>query len=262
MPDPVPGRRRSRGIYLLPNLFTTAALFSGFYAILAAINGRFEHAAIAIFVAMVLDGLDGRVARMTNTQTAFGVEYDSLSDMLAFGLAPSIVVYVWSLSGMGKLGWLAAFIYPAGAALRLARFNTQVGKADKRFFQGLPSPAAAAVIAGSVWVAVDHGIAGSDVSYLILVVTGVTGLLMVSNFRYNSFKEVDIRGKVPFFSIVVIMLVFAVVIVQPPLVLFLIFLLYAVSGPVLTLFHLRRRRTKRKSAVSGGDEKPAGDPDA
>jgi len=262
MPDPVPGRRRSRGIYLLPNLFTTAALFSGFYAILAAINGRFEHAAIAIFVAMVLDGLDGRVARMTNTQTAFGVEYDSLSDMLAFGLAPSIVVYVWSLNGMGKLGWLAAFIYTAGAALRLARFNTQVGKADKRFFQGLPSPAAAAVIAGSVWVAVDHGIAGSDVSYLILVVTGVTGLLMVSNFRYNSFKEVDIRGKVPFFSIVVIMLVLAVVIVQPPLVLFLMFLLYAVSGPVLTLFHLRRRRAERKAAVSGGDEKPTGNPDA
>ena len=262
MPDPVPGRRRSRGIYLLPNLFTTAALFSGFYAILAAINGRFEHAAIAIFVAMVLDGLDGRVARMTNTQTAFGVEYDSLSDMLAFGLAPSIVVYIWSLSGMGKLGWLAAFIYTAGAALRLARFNTQVGKADKRFFQGLPSPAAAAVIAGSVWVAVDHGIAGSDVSYLILVVTGVTGLLMVSNFRYNSFKEVDIRGKVPFFSIVVIMLVLAVVIVQPPLVLFLMFLLYAVSGPVLTLFHLRRRRAERKAAVSGGDEKPTGNPDA
>jgi len=262
MPDPSPGRPRSRGIYLLPNLFTTAALFSGFYAILAAINGRFEHAAIAIFVAMVLDGLDGRVARMTNTQTAFGVEYDSLSDMLAFGLAPSIVVYVWSLNGMGKLGWLAAFIYTAGAALRLARFNTQVGKADKRFFQGLPSPAAAAVIAGSVWVAVDHGIAGSDVSYLILVVTGVTGLLMVSNFRYNSFKEVDIRGKVPFFSIVVIMLVLAVVIVQPPLVLFLMFLLYAVSGPVLTLFHLRRRRAERKAAVSGGDEKPTGNPDA
>ena len=262
MPDPVPRRPRNRGIYLLPNLFTTAALFSGFYAILAAINGRFEHAAIAIFVAMVLDGLDGRVARMTNTQTAFGVEYDSLSDMLAFGLAPSIVVYVWSLNGMGKLGWLAAFIYTAGAALRLARFNTQVGKADKRFFQGLPSPAAAAVIAGSVWVAVDHGIAGSDVSYLILVVTGVTGLLMVSNFRYNSFKEVDIRGKVPFFSIVVIMLVLAVVIVQPPLVLFLMFLLYAVSGPVLTLFHLRRRRAERKAAVSGGDEKPTGNPDA
>ncbi len=262
MPDPSPRRPRNRGIYLLPNLFTTAALFSGFYAILAAINGRFEHAAIAIFVAMVLDGLDGRVARMTNTQTAFGVEYDSLSDMLAFGLAPSIVVYVWSLNGMGKLGWLAAFIYTAGAALRLARFNTQVGKADKRFFQGLPSPAAAAVIAGSVWVAVDHGIAGSDVSYLILVVTGVTGLLMVSNFRYNSFKEVDIRGKVPFFSIVVIMLVLAVVIVQPPLVLFLMFLLYAVSGPVLTLFHLRRRRAERKAAVSGGDEKPTGNPDA
>ena len=151
-------QKRKRGIYLLPNLFTTAALFSGFYAVLAGINGKFEHAAIAIFVAMVMDGLDGRVARLTNTQTAFGAEYDSLSDMVAFGLAPSLVMYVWSLSGLGKLGWLAAFVYTAGAALRLARFNTQVGTADKRYFQGLPSPAAAAVISGSVWVAVDYGL--------------------------------------------------------------------------------------------------------
>jgi len=214
--------------------------------VLAAMNGKFEHAALAIFVAMVLDGLDGRVARLTNTQTAFGAEYDSLSDMVAFGLAPSLVMYVWSLSGLGKLGWLAAFIYTAGGALRLARFNTQVGTADKRYFQGLPSPAAAAVIAGSVWVGVEYGIDGSDVSYLAAAVTVVVGLLMVSNVRYNSFKEVDFRGKVPFFSIVVIMLAFAVLLVQTQLVLFVIFLTYAVSGPVLTLLHLRRRRAERK----------------
>ena len=248
-------QKRKRGIYLLPNLFTTAALFSGFYAVLAAINGKFEHAAVAIFVAMVMDGLDGRVARLTNTQTAFGAEYDSLSDMVAFGLAPSLLVYVWSLSGLGKLGWLAAFIYTAGAALRLARFNTQVGTADKRYFQGLPSPAAAAVISGSVWVAVDYQVAGSDVSYLACLLTGAAGLLMVSNVRYNSFKEVDFRGKVPFFSIVIIMLAFAVVVVQPPLVLFAIFISYAFSGPLLTLIHLRRRCAERKSggAVDDGE---------
>ena len=249
--------KRSRGIYLLPNLFTTAALFSGFYGILAAMNGRFESAAIAIFVAMVLDGLDGRVARMTNTQTPFGAEYDSLSDMVAFGLAPSLVVYVWSLNGLGKLGWLAAFIFTAGAALRLARFNTQVGIADKRFFQGLPSPAAAAVIAGFVWVAVEYGIEGVDVSYLACLLTGVIGLLMVSNFRYNSFKEVDFRGKVPFYAIVVIMLGLAVIVVQPPLVLFLVFLVYAVSGPVLTLVRLRKRRAER-SGATGVDETSTG----
>jgi len=246
MPENTQHKRRRRGIYLLPNLFTTAALFSGFYAVLAAMNGKFEHAALAIFVAMVLDGLDGRVARLTNTQTAFGAEYDSLSDMVAFGLAPSLVVYVWSLSGLGKLGWLAAFIYTAGGALRLARFNTQVGSADKRYFQGLPSPAAAAVIAGSVWVGVEYEIDGSDVSYLAAAVTVIVGLLMVSNVRYNSFKEVDFRGKVPFFSIVIIMLAFAILLVQTQLVLFLIFLSYAVSGPLLTLLHLRRRRAERK----------------
>ena len=254
MPEEYKKAKRKRGIYLLPNLFTTAALFSGFYAVLAAMNGKFEQASLAIFVAMLFDGMDGRVARLTNTQTAFGAEYDSLSDMVAFGLAPSLVIYVWSLSTLGKLGWLAAFVYTAGAALRLARFNTQLGSADKRYFQGLPSPAAAAVIAGSVWIAVDQGISGSDVSYLACFLTGVTGLLMVSNFRYNSFKEVDYRGKVPFFSIVVVMLGFAVVVVQPQVVLFLLFLIYAFSGPVLTLFYLRRRRMGRIPAVSDANQ--------
>ena len=254
MPEEYKKAKRKRGIYLLPNLFTTAALFSGFYAVLAAMNGKFEQASLAIFVAMLFDGMDGRVARLTNTQTAFGAEYDSLSDMVAFGLAPSLVIYVWSLSTLGKLGWLAAFVYTAGTALRLARFNTQLGSADKRYFQGLPSPAAAAVIAGSVWIAVDQGISGSDVSYLACFLTGVTGLLMVSNFRYNSFKEVDYRGKVPFFSIVVVMLGFAVVVVQPQVVLFLLFLIYAFSGPVLTLFYLRRRRMGRIPAVSDANQ--------
>ena len=245
MPDNQPPQKPRRGIYLLPNLFTTAALFGGFYAVLAAMGGKFEHAAVAIFVAMVLDGLDGRVARMTNTQTAFGAEYDSLSDMVAFGLAPSLVIYVWSLNSLGKLGWLAAFVYTAGAALRLARFNTQVGTADKRYFQGLPSPAAAAILAGSVWVAVEYDIAGPDVSYLACFITLAAGLLMVSNVRYNSFKEIDFKGKIPFMTMVVMMLVLAIVISQPPTVLFTLFMIYAISGPVLTLRYLQQRRAER-----------------
>lgn len=238
--------KRPKGIYLLPNLFTTAALFSGFYAVLAAMNGQFEHASIAIFLAMLLDGLDGRVARLTHTQSAFGAEYDSLSDMVAFGLAPSLVIYVWSLQALGKLGWLAAFIFTAAAALRLARFNTQVEHSDKRYFQGMPSPSAAAILASSVWVAVDYGIEGADVSFLATILTFVTGLLMVSNIRYNSFKEVDFRGKVPFIVIVFIMLAFAIILVHPPLILFLVFMAYAVSGPVLTIFYLRKRRVERQ----------------
>ncbi len=240
--------KRSRGIYLLPNLFTTAALFCGFYAVLASMNGKFEHAAIAIFIAMVLDGLDGRVARMTNTQTAFGAEYDSLSDMVAFGLAPALVSYVWSLNHLGKLGWMAAFVYTAAAALRLARFNTQVGIADKRYFQGLPSPAAAAVIAGSVWVAVEYGVEGADVAILAGLITVASGLLMVSNVRYNSFKEIDLRGKIPFVTVVVMVLALAIVVVQPATVLFAIFMIYAISGPVLTLKYLQQRRKERRRA--------------
>jgi len=226
-------RKRGRGIYLLPNLFTTAALFSGFYAVLAAMNGQFEKAALAIFIAMILDGLDGRIARMTHTQTAFGAEFDSLSDMVAFGLAPSLVMYEGALSSLGKPGWLAAFVYTAAAALRLARFNSQLDTADKKYFIGLPSPSAAAILAGAVWVAVDNGIAGADVAILAGIITGISGLLMVSNVRYSSFKEIDFKGKVPFFSIVVIMLGFALVLVEPPIILFGIFAIYALSGPVL-----------------------------
>ena len=234
--------KRGRGIYLLPNLFTTAALFAGFYAVLAAMNGQFEKAAIAIFLAMILDGLDGRVARMTNTQTAFGAEYDSLSDMVAFGLAPSLVMYEWSLSSLGKLGWMAAFIYTAGAALRLARFNSRLDTADKRFFTGLPSPSAAAILAGFVWVAVDNALPGQDLAWLALVLTAGAGLLMVSNILFHSFKQIDFKGKVPFFGIVAVMLAFAVILSEPPLVLFVIFLAYTISGPVLALNRLVKRR--------------------
>lgn len=239
--------KRGRGIYLLPNLFTTAALFSGFYAVLASMNDRFEQAAIAIFLAMILDGLDGRVARMTNTQSAFGAEYDSLSDMVAFGLAPSLVMYQWALVGLGKFGWLAAFVYTAGAALRLARFNAMLDVADKRYFQGLPSPSAAAVLAGAVWVAVDNGIQADGLAWLAGIVTVACGLLMVSNFNYHSFKQVDFRGKVPFIVIVGVMLFFAVVLTEPPIVLFAIFGLYALSGPVGWLVS-RGRDAKAKEA--------------
>lgn len=234
--------RRARGIYLLPNLFTTAALFAGFYAVLAAMNDQFEKAAIAIFVAMILDGLDGRVARLTNSQTAFGAEYDSLSDMVAFGLAPSLVMYEWSLSTLGKFGWLAAFIYTAGAALRLARFNSQLDTADSRFFTGLPSPSAAAIIAGSVWAAFDNNLAGADLAWPALVLTAGAGLLMVSNICFHSFKHLDMKGKVPFVVVVIVMLVFAVVLTEPPLVLFAVFMLYTLSGPALAAWRLLRRR--------------------
>ena len=245
--NPTPPRRR--GIYLLPNLFTTAVLFFGFYAIVAAIQGRFEAAAIGIFVAMIMDGLDGRVARLTNTQTDFGAEYDSLSDMVAFGLAPALVMFQWALQGLGKVGWVAAFVYAAGTGLRLARFNTQIGIADKRYFQGLPSPSAAAILSSSVWVGAIYGLDPNSVVWGAAVLTPLVGLLMVSNFRYNSFKEVDFRGRVPFVVIVVAMLGFAVLFVHPPLVLFLLSIGYALSGPLLTLIHIHQRRAQRRREV-------------
>jgi len=227
-------QQKRKGIYLLPNLLTTAGLFSGFFAVVSSMNGRFEAAAVAIFVAMIFDGLDGRVARITNTQSDFGAEYDSMADMVSFGVAPALVAYNWGLTELGKLGWLAAFVYVAGAALRLARFNTQVGIADKRFFQGLASPAAAAVVSGMVWVGVEYEINGSDLSYIVAAITGLAGLLMVSNFKYNSFKEVNWHGKVPFVAILLVMLIFIVVATEPALVLFLVFSLYALAGPINT----------------------------
>lgn len=237
--------RRHRGIYLLPNLLTTAALFAGFYAIVAASRGHFDAAAVAIFTAMILDGMDGRIARITNTQSEFGAQYDSLSDMIAFGLAPALVMYEWSLASLGKLGWLAAFVYTACAALRLARFNTQLGIVDKAYFQGLASPSAAALIAGLVWVGADYGMPGEDIVLFTFPLTVLTGLLMVSNIRYKSFKDLDLRGRIPFVAVLVIVLVFVFISIDPPLVLFSMALIYTVSGPVMTLFQRRRRLRER-----------------
>lgn len=245
-------KKRRRGIYLLPNLFTTACLFSGFYAVVAAMGGRYEAAVIAVFIAMIMDGLDGRVARLTNTQTDFGAQYDSLADMVSFGVAPSLVMFTWSLNHLGKIGWLGAFIYAAAAALRLARFNTQVGVADKRYFQGLASPAAAATLMGGVWVAVDYGntygISGADLRIAALILTVSCGILMVSNVRYRSFKDLDLKGKVPFVALLAVVLVFVFISIDPPQVLFLIFFLYAMSGPVLMVVTLRQRRALKKAA--------------
>jgi CDP-diacylglycerol--serine O-phosphatidyltransferase len=251
-------RMRDRGIYLLPNLFTTGALFAGFYAVVQAMNGRFEHAAVAIFIAMVLDGLDGRVARMTHTQSAFGAEYDSLSDMVSFGVAPALVIYVFALQGLGKVGWIAAFVYCAGAALRLARFNTQLDEAttDKRFFQGMPSPSAAALIAGFVWVMVEYGVDGHDVRWLAAAIALFGGLTMVSNFRYYSGKEINLRKSVPFFVILLVVLAFILVSTSPPEVLFGVFALYGLSGYGDALLRfVRRKKAARATALLPGDEK-------
>jgi len=239
-----------RGIYLLPNLMTTGALFAGFYAVIAGLQGNFEQGAIAIFIAMVLDGLDGRIARMTNSCSAFGAEYDSLADMVSFGLAPALLIFQWALADFGKLGWLVAFIYTVAAALRLARFNTQVGTADKRYFQGLPSPAAAALLAGLIWVVESNQIEWAITPVFALVLTVFAGLMMVSNTRFSSFKELNLKDKVPFVTLLVVVLVFVVVTIKPAMILFLSFLAYAVSGPVITLLTLKKTREMRKSNKS------------
>jgi CDP-diacylglycerol--serine O-phosphatidyltransferase len=240
------GRKvRHRGIYLLPNLLTTANLFAGFYAIVNAMNGNFYVAAAAVFVAMVLDGLDGRVARLTNTQSAFGAEYDSLSDMVAFGVAPALLAFEWALGSMGKVGWMVAFIYVAGAALRLARFNTQIGSTDKRYFIGLASPAAAGVVAGTVWAFSDFGIKGSNMAFAVAILVAAAGMLMVSNIKYNSFKDLDLKGRVPFVAILAVVLLFAVVFSDPPRILLIIFLAYAASGPIQYILRLRRGKNTK-----------------
>lgn len=244
---------RRRGIYLLPNLLTTSALFAGFYSIIAAINGSFEAAAIALFFAMILDGMDGRIARLTNTQSDFGVQYDSLSDLVCFGLAPALLIYQWSLFNLGKLGWSAAFIYTAAAALRLARFNTQVDMEDKHYFQGLASPPAAALIAGMVWLGDGFGL--SDEKFAVVVtlpITVITGILMVSNIRYHSFKKIDLKSRIPFFTVLIVVLIFFLLSSNPPLVLTIIAFCYAFSGPILTLVTLRKHRVARK--FSGQEE--------
>lgn len=228
-------KKQGKGIYLLPNLLTTGGLFSGFYAVVASMSGSFGAAAAAIFVAMIFDGLDGRVARLTNTQSDFGAEYDSMADMLSFGVAPALIAYNWGLSELGKIGWLAGFIYVAGAALRLARFNTMIGKIDKRYFQGLASPAAAAILAGLVWVGAEYGINGHEYGSIVATITILAGSLMVSNFRYHSFKDVDWKNRVSFLAILVVVIIFVVVATDPALVLFSIFSLYALSGPIVTI---------------------------
>jgi CDP-diacylglycerol---serine O-phosphatidyltransferase len=235
-------RVRRRGIYLLPNLFTTAALFAGFYAIVQAMNANFDYAAIAIFVAMVLDGLDGRVARMTHTQSAFGAEYDSLSDMVCFGAAPALVMYEWVLRDLGKLGWIAAFVYVAGAALRLARFNTLLEVADKRWFTGLPSPSAAALVAGFVWVIDDLGYDPEPLRWWAWFVTVFAGLTMVSNFKYWSFKAFNLKKSVPFVVVFLVVILLALLSWQPPIVLFGAFVVYAVSGYAIAAWAALRKR--------------------
>lgn len=258
-------RKRRRGIYLLPSLFTTGALFAGFFAIVAALQGNFAPAAIAILIAMVLDGLDGRVARMTDTQSDFGAEYDSLSDMVSFGVAPALIVYEWSLKNVGDvvagwshLGWLVAFIYTACCALRLARFNTQVGKADKRFFQGLASPSAAAVMVGMVWVSRSFGISGHELMTLAFVVTLVTGLLMVTSLPYYSFKDLGGHRRVPFITMLAVVMLFVFATIDPPVVIFAGFALYALSGPAWWAFRRLRRRGRRHPGA--GAEAEAGVP--
>jgi CDP-diacylglycerol--serine O-phosphatidyltransferase len=232
--EDAPVRRRRKGIYILPNLFTLAALFGGFYAIVMAMNGRFEQSAIGIFCAMVLDSLDGRVARMTNTQSTFGEQMDSLSDMVSFGAAPALIVYEWGLRGMDKLGWIAAFVYCSCAALRLARFNTNLAVVDKRFFQGLPSPAAAALVMGFIWLMDDAGFRGRFegpwLSWMAFGFTLYAGLTMVTNVPFYSFKDVSFKRSVPFVVIVAIALSIALITLHPPLVLFALFCFYGLSG--------------------------------
>jgi len=243
--EEVASKPTRRGIYLLPNLLTTGALFAGFFAIVQAMDGRYEQAAIAILVAMILDGLDGRVARLTNTQSAFGAEYDSLSDMVSFGVAPALVMYSFALKDMGKLGWIAAFVYCAAAALRLARFNTMLAVQDKRWFMGLPSPAAAALVAGFVWLTVDNRFGGDEMRWLAWLVTAFAGISMVTNVAFYSGKDFNLKRSVPFVAIVLIALGFSLISLDPPIVLFLLFLAYGLSGYVLWF----KRRFFRKQTV-------------
>lgn len=244
------------GIYLLPNLLTTASLFAAFYSIVASLKAQYDVAVIAIFIGMVADGLDGRIARMTNTQSAFGAEYDSLSDMVTFGVAPALLLYSWSLFQLGKLGWLVAFIYTAAVALRLARFNTQVETADKRYFQGLPCPPAAAIVSSFCWLCYQNQWASIVVLILAAVLAISMAVLMVSNVRYYSFKELDFKGKVPFLHVLLIVILFVAIASNPSMVLFVGFLLYALSGPLQTLVALQRMRKQRRRVVVKKENSP------
>ncbi len=253
-PAPVRPRRRSRGVYLLPNLFTTSALFAGFFSIISAFNEHFEAAAIAIIVAMVLDGFDGRVARMTNTATEFGAEYDSMADMISFGMAPAFLMYSWSLSSLaearwGQMGWVVAFAYTACCALRLARFNVAVGTADKRFFQGLACPTAGVVLASVVWVCSDLGISGESVVPLVFIATLATGLLMVSRFAYYSFKDLGGNKKVPFVMLLGLLLLFVTTALDPPKMILIGGTLYTLSGPAWWGIRWYRKRSRQQPSV-------------
>jgi len=253
-----PVRPRRKGIYILPNLFTLAALFGGFYAIVMAMNGRFEQSVYGIFCAMVLDSLDGRVARMTNTQSTFGEQMDSLSDMVSFGAAPALIMYEWALKGLGKWGWFAAFVYCAAAALRLARFNTNLAVVDKRFFQGVPSPAAAALVMGLIWVLDDAGYKGvsqdPQLSWLAFGFMLYAGLTMVTNAPFYSFKDVSFKRSVPFITIVAIALLIAVINIHPPIVLFSLFCFYGLSGYVV--YGYKRMKGKPVSVIATSTDEP------
>ncbi len=242
-------KERHSGIYLLPNLLTTASLFAAFYSIVASLKEQYDVAVIAIFIGMVADGLDGRIARMTNTESAFGAEYDSLSDMVTFGVAPALLLYSWSLHQFGKLGWLVAFIYTAAVALRLARFNTQVETADKRYFQGLNCTFAAAFIASFVGTCQQQDWSLEVVSIMSAMLAVIAAVLMVSNVRYYSFKDLDFKGKVPFLYVLLIVIIFVAVAANPTVMVFIVTGLYAMSGPFQTLISLHRMRKQRRNVV-------------
>ena len=247
-------RKRRKGIYILPNLFTLGGLFGGFYAVVMAMDGRFENAAIGVFCAMVLDSLDGRIARMTNTQSAFGEQMDSLADMVSFGAAPALIVYVWALNSLGRWGWIGAFVYCACAALRLARFNVNTAVVDKRFFQDLPSPAAAALVAGFIWLMTDAGIDGEDVRWYAFALTLYSGLTMVTNVPFYSFKDVQMKKSVPFAVIVLIALGIAVINIDPPTVMFGLFMIYGVSG--YAVYAWRKAKGQQTSVISTSTDEP------
>ena len=251
--EPAP-RKPRKGLYLLPNLFTLAALFAGFYAIVMAMNNRFDLAAIGVFCAMVLDSLDGRVARMTNTQSAFGEQMDSLSDMVSFGAAPALIAYEWALKGLGRWGWIAAFVYCACAALRLARFNVNTAVVDKRYFQGLPSPGAAAIMAGFIWSMTEIPVKGPDVAWPMFAIALFAGLTMVTNLPFYSFKDFDMKRSVPFSAIVLVVLAIAAVNTDPPTMLFGLFVVYGLSGYALYIW--RKAKGQQASVISTSTEEP------
>lgn len=246
----IPGGSQLRGIYLLPNLFTIGSFFAGFYAIIASFAGNYNNAAIAIFIAMIMDSLDGRVARLTNTMTSFGAEFDSLGDMVSFAVAPAVLAYTWTLSTLGKFGWLAAFIYMVAVALRLARFNTQLGNIDKRYFQGMPCPAAAAVVTSLIWICYDFEIVNKLAAIILASIMIIIGILMVSNIRFRSFKDTELKQHVPFVVFLVAVLIIVLITFDPSKVLFVIFTGYAISGPAATIWGLRQKRRLRKNFLT------------